>query len=708
VPGVSPVQALLTGWSSPWPWCVAVLARRLWVRVDHLSGSEQLLRDAFQQADTTDLRVGDASEDALVRGRSWGPDRVVRAGVIAGLLQGACEPVRGVVPAVRLFGARITGVLDLDFAEVAYAALLRDCYFEEEPRFHGARLRRVNLSGSRLPGVQLSDAVVDGLLVLDGCRFDGPVKLTGCRITETLFLRDADLRGNPVALWAESLSVGRDFVGAGMTAHAEVSLRGARVEGEVTFAAARLASAAGRALSAEGLTAGRGIFFRDGFTAEGEVRLSDARVGWQISMTGAALRNPGGVALDAERMVVDGAAYLDGGFTAYGEVRLRGASIGGDLQLAGAHLANPGGVALAANRVAVGSGIYGRGGLVVHGEIQLGGAEVRGWLNLEGAHLVNPAGAALVGWGMDITGRLFCGTGFRAEGELSLTDAHIAEGVFLEGSALSNPGSQALSAQGLTTRGVVNCCDGFSCEGSMSFASASIGSELCFDAATIQGDIRLRQLRAATLRTGARTQIAGILDLRHATVEVLRDALEGWPEVTRLAGFTYTALEQPLPAGQRLQWLARDDQGYHPQPYEHLAAVYRAMGNDADARAVLYQKQRARRGTLPIPLRAWGLLQDWVVGYGYRPQRAALWFVTLLAIGTSAFAAHHPAPLGQAPQFSPFLYTLDLLVPLVGFGQKSAFNPVGWQHWLAAALIAAGWILATTIAAGITRALARQ
>jgi hypothetical protein len=102
------------------------------------------------------------------------------------------------------------------------------------------------------------------------------------------------------------------------------------------------------------------------------------------------------------------------------------------------------------------------------------------------------------------------------------------------------------------------------------------------------------------------------------------------------------------------------------------------------------------------------LLQDWVVGYDYRPQRAALWFITLLAIGTSAFAAHRPAPLGQAPQFSPFLYTLDLLVRLVGFGQKSAFNPVGWQHWLAAALIAAGWILATTIAAGITRALARQ
>ena len=60
----------------------------------------------------------------------------------------------------------------------------------------------------------------------------------------------------------------------------------------MTFAGAWLASAVGRALSAEGLTAGRGIFFRDGFAAEGEVRLSDARVGLQISMTGAAPAQP--------------------------------------------------------------------------------------------------------------------------------------------------------------------------------------------------------------------------------------------------------------------------------------------------------------------------------------------------------------------------------------------------------------------------------
>jgi hypothetical protein len=195
----------------------------------------------------------------------------------------------------------------------------------------------------------------------------------------------------------------------------------------------------------------------------------------------------------------------------------------------------------------------------------------------------------------------------------------------------------------------------------------------------------------------------------NAAVEVLRDDPECWPDSVWLNGFTYTTLSSP-PAADRLTWLASDSSGYQPQPYEQLAAVYRGMRHDAESRTVLLAKQRKRRRSLPVPLRAWGHLQDWVVGYGYRPQRAALWLAVLLAIGAVAFAANPPAPLdrGQAPEFNPVLYTLDLLLPIVGFGQRGAFNPRGWHHWLAAALIAAGCILATTIAAGITRVLSRQ
>jgi hypothetical protein len=54
------------------------------------------------------------------------------------------------------------------------------------------------------------------------------------------------------------------------------------------------------------------------------------------------------------------------------------------------------------------------------------------------------------------------------------------------------------------------------------------------------------------------------------------------------------------------------------------------------------------------------------------------------------------------------LYTLDLLVPIVDFGHKNRWQISGPSQWISVLLIAAGWILATTVAAGVTRMLRRN
>jgi hypothetical protein len=56
----------------------------------------------------------------------------------------------------------------------------------------------------------------------------------------------------------------------------------------------------------------------------------------------------------------------------------------------------------------------------------------------------------------------------------------------------------------------------------------------------------------------------------------------------------------------------------------------------------------------------------------------------------------------------PFFYTLDLLLPVISYGQQMAFAPTGAYQWLSYALITAGWVLATTIITGISRALYRN
>jgi hypothetical protein len=54
------------------------------------------------------------------------------------------------------------------------------------------------------------------------------------------------------------------------------------------------------------------------------------------------------------------------------------------------------------------------------------------------------------------------------------------------------------------------------------------------------------------------------------------------------------------------------------------------------------------------------------------------------------------------------MYTVDLLLPIVDLGQERAFNPEGLHQWFSYLLVAAGWILATTIAAGAARTIGRR
>jgi hypothetical protein len=178
-----------------------------------------------------------------------------------------------------------------------------------------------------------------------------------------------------------------------------------------------------------------------------------------------------------------------------------------------------------------------------------------------------------------------------------------------------------------------------------------------------------------------------------------------------MGGFTYENLvpQGPFPLTRRLDWIAAATAEYAPEPYERLAAVLRAAGEDEDAREVLLAKQRRRRETLPLAAKFLGYVQDWTVAYGYRPGRAAVWMAVLWAAGTLAFAHadHLPANHDEHPYWSPALFTLDLLLPVIDLGQVGKWQLHGGWAWLESAMILLGWILATTVAAGATRLLRR-
>jgi hypothetical protein len=318
---------------------------------------------------------------------------------------------------------------------------------------------------------------------------------------------------------------------------------------------------------------------------------------------------------------------------------------------------------------------------------------------------------------VDATLRL---TECRCTGQLGLVNAQVNGAVLLNGARVG-----ALDGLAMRVTGDVIARNGFVCRGGMRLTNAAIGGSLRLDGATLDAQaaegpglddpdvepgiaLDCRRVTARELVLLPARKPGGVVDLGHAQLGLLRDDPKTWPDVVRLDGLTYEAVSDPEDAADRLRWLRLD--GYRPQAYAQLARVYRGAGRDDDARTVLLAGERHRREGLARPGRWWGRVQDLTIGYGYRPARAAAWLVALLALGTAVFGRYPARPVqpANAPEFVPPVYALDLILPAIDLGQQSAFTPHGGTAWLAYALILAGLLLVTTIAAAGARRLRRE
>ncbi|WP_449065053.1 pentapeptide repeat-containing protein [Planomonospora algeriensis] len=524
-----------------------------------LNPTERRLWDAYPTGAWVDLRSGDPEADDPANGESWGPERTVRAEVVAALLLGAREPEPGATPGLRLAGARITGNLDLSDGAVGAKLHLLNCHLSGTVDISDAKTQGLRFRGCELGRVRAARSTVDGLLDFDGSSVRG-LRMDNARITGQLRL-----------------------------ARARVSPPDAADPDLVRFM--------------EDVR-------RPYSEAERRERGLDDGHRWAIWAGGA---------------VVDGGAFLRG--------------------------------------------------LRATGGLRMVGAKFHGGLYLQEASITATPPAESYGH-----------TGFPESSAAS----YAVYADFLESSAAE------FSA-------------GFDAVGTVRLRGARINGVLSFDRAALRAPDRSlhlshMQVEELILKPSA---IEGEVNLGYSRIGVLLDHPGAYPDRVQLNGLTYDALRGSWTVAERLSWVGRDPGGYRPQPYEQLAAWYRRIGHEPDARRVLLAKQREHRGTLRPTGRFWGRLLDVAVGYGYRPWLAGLWAVVLLAAGTAVFSATPPVKIDpdHVRHFNAFVYTLDLLVPVSVFEQRGAWEPVGWTRWLAWTLVASGWILATALIAGAARVL---
>lgn len=674
-------------------------------------------------------------------------------------------------PVLRIEDKFLTGTLNLRAVEFPYLLEFVRCRFQNEPDLRQAKLAGLEFDGCWLPGlsaknlrsdsdVVLTDTVVNrGTVQLSDADINGSLSLLGSRFT------NPDGR----ALHADRLALAGAMMANNVVVQGQIRLPGLRTGGNVNFSGAELTCLAGHAFNGDGLHTGGSLLFGTDestgrrFTCTGVLFLPNTKVDSDFSLRGGRLlANEGDdgeeraddsrdstVTLIADRIQVDGNLVMDGALHSTGTLRIVNGVVGGSLRLSSAvvevaeEAARPW-----TNRALHFDGTQVRGdfearSLRIAGQARLVDVAVQGSVMLDGANLRNPGGDVILGRRLTVGGN-FDARFVEAAGCFSLQGAKIGANFDLRGTRLVEPGKHLRTKAVLPSvdirAGTVGrdliCAAGhrpFAAHGGIRMHRAEIGREATFDGAVLGSKLDGVALNAhgivvqeLVLTVGQAPM--GRVNLRHARCVSLADNDKFWSATGRieLDDFRYEALAVPIDVKddaavrQRLRWLRQAMQGvYNPVPYDVLAAVFRSSGNEEHTATVLIEKHRWRYVAMAEGYRVlgpgvlvWSWLQRWMVGYGYRPTRALVWLLLCLVGGSLWFGLalpKEPDPVNSDDtlNWNPVLYTLDLLIPIIDFGNKNRWQTDGSSQWIATALIATGWILATTAAAGITRMLRR-
>jgi hypothetical protein len=288
----------------------------------------------------------------------------------------------------------------------------------------------------------------------------------------------------------------------------------------------------------------------------------------------------------------------------------------------------------------------------------------------------------------------FTATSASSDGTIVLPGAHIGGVLYCGEARLQNTTGPVLNADGLRVDQDLLVDGGFTATGAggravLVLAGARIGGTFRFD-------------------TDRVTQLA-----------------PGRGSLIELDGLTYSGLPRPASRRRWLTLLREHTPGYAAQPYQHLAAAYRAAGHDSDARTVLIAQRRdqIQRAGLAGAERAWGRVTGITLGYGYQPWRALLLLLATLATAVvlSVTGGHHGGIAQQSTITGSAKTTacttidqigvgLDVGTPLIKTGARDRCQPTNTPA--GQTLTIAGWILqllawtfATLFIAGFTSAV---
>jgi hypothetical protein len=407
---------------------------------------------------------------------------------------------------------------------------------------------------------------------------------------------------------------------------------------------------------------------------------------------------------------------------------------------------------------------------VIEGTLRLEGTVIRGSLGLHG-RLSRPENKSLIGGSaMTVDGDVYLDRLRAADGRINFRSATLGS-LFADQCELRNPDAYSLSLNQATVRGSVRLAGGFSSVGLVVLNRCLIegrlqlaGSFVCPAPTPANEHGHAIEAISTTARGGIDLgwkQVSPSVDFTDATTTFLADDPATWPERFAIAGLTYERFESPQGTklsrvwdeGARSAWLGRQAE-FESGPYEQAAKVFRQHGYTTEAEHILIAQRRhagqVRRPHVIWPRRLTDAIYS-TIGYGYRPSRV-LWVLAALLVlviisleipaaqatlranngngqvyatnGVLIPSAHpvgtHPPPGargvrvdscgdGEVRCFSPVLYAIDTVVPLISLDQRTTWYPDpnarGGQlmlWWLNLATLL-GWLLSSIFVLSLAR-----
>ncbi|RKT86732.1 hypothetical protein SAMN05421805_10977 [Saccharopolyspora antimicrobica] len=670
------------------------------------------------------------------------PDGAAVDGEAASMALGMDARLARFTGKVHFAGARLGGDLNLQGAQHNHPGACAIDFSGAEIR--GSALLRGNFSCRGV--LDCRHASVSGQLRLDRAAISDPHAASGVAIA----LDWADIAGGIDATDPVQL----DGV---------INLVGTRVGGLFRIRGGLLNGRDGRVINAVSASFGAGFRLEDASRLSGEVRVATCTISGDVMLDGI-----DGTSFSLSSSTVSGfVAVCNGKLTDPGGTALRitTSEVSGDLRLTDLEVSGSGGQSAAGDDkghssvdplvsavdlsdTTIRGRLHAGKGFRCSGEVRLVNLVVP-HITFHGAKLEAPG--ALVLSGSNLTVDTMVLSELAAAGGVVLSSSEIGHFLRITSATvaggvrrldLEEAGSFALDLTGTKIGRQLNMT-GSSFADKVILADAVIGQDARLDDVQLDGRngcaLDATRLQASVLRLLPATMPGGAVCLANAQVGLLVDRATSWPRGHEidLAGFGYGRLSTEVGLSERLSWLKLATPKFVPGPYEQLANCLIAAGDKDGARTVRLAATRRSYREVPLGLRGtrsvrhrfryafrrgWGFLQDSVLGYGYRSSRAVVLFLLLWGLGGAAFAlgsgpCHRPGTLdpgpcpvktGEHPVWDPFLYALDLLIPLLDLGHEKAWDVVGLSKAVMWVLMVSGWVLATAIIAAASRTLRRN